>query len=278
MANRQVAVVTGSGRGFGLVLAHSLLKAGYCVVVSARSQASVDRALAELAAYGERLRAVRCDVTAAAEVEALSAEALRVFGRLDVWVNNAAYAAPAATLADLPLAEASSVVATNILGTLFGVKAALDHMVPARRGTIVNLYGRGDDMHATPITGAYAASKAWARSFTRTLQSELRGSGVRVLGFNPGLMLTDMTLRPTVIGSQAVRAMRVFPTVVRLLADQPHVAAERLVRRLGNPSHHPGELRMQGLLSMLRKLPRLIAQRTPATPAAMGAFPTRMNE
>jgi len=277
MADRQVAVVTGSGRGFGLALARALLEAGYCVVVSARWQASLDRALAELAAYGERVHGVRCDVSSAAEVEALGAAARTMFGRLDVWVNNAAYAAPAASLADLPLAEANAVVATNILGTLFGAKAALDHMVPAHRGTIVNLYGRGDDMRATPITGAYAASKAWSRSFTRTLQSELRGSGVRVLGFNPGLMLTDMTLRPTVIGSQAARAMRVFPTVVRLLADPPHVAAERLVRRLGNRSHQPGELRMQGLLPMLRKLPRLIAHRTPATPVGTGGSPTRMN-
>lgn len=276
-ADHEVAVITGSGRGFGLVVARILLEAGYCVVLSARTQDSLDRALAQLSGFGSRVHGCQCDVTHADQVEALAHEAWATFGRIDVWINNAATAGPTASLADLPLDAARDIVAGNILGTHYGVKTALGFMLPAHRGTIVNLYGRGDDGRATPITGAYAASKAWVRSFTRTLLVELRRSGVRVIGFNPGLMLTDMTLHPSVIGDQAVRAMGIFRTVVRLLADPPEVAARLLARHLSDRSHRSGELRLPGTLSILSKVPRLFGWQVPTAASVTGISPGRMS-
>jgi NAD(P)-dependent dehydrogenase (short-subunit alcohol dehydrogenase family) len=269
--DREVIVITGSGGGFGLALARVLLQAGFEVMLSARRQSSVEHALAQLATFGSQVQGIRCDVAVAEDLESLARMSWERCGRLDVWINNAASAGPAAALADLPLDAAREIVATNILGTLYGTRAALAYMLPAGRGTIVNIYGRGDQLQATPITGAYAASKAWVRSFTRTLHSELRHSGVNVLGFNPGLMRTDMTLQTRTIGDQAVRAMRVFPTVVRVLADPPEIPARRLARRLSQRSRRSGELRLPGLLSLLGKLPRLLkAHKSASTPRASG--------
>jgi short-subunit dehydrogenase len=103
-------------------------------------------------------------------------------------------------------------------------------MVQHQSGTLVNVYGAGSFLRPASPTGLYGATKAWITSFTRSLAKEITGTGVRLIGFSPGMLLTDMLQRPTVAGADGRELMKNYGFVLRLLAGSPDRAAQRLVR------------------------------------------------
>lgn len=233
MANLQnkIVVVTGSTRGFGYAAARAMLKAGATVIINGRSQAALDQALASLGGLGN-VEGMLCDVREEQQVYRMARSAADRHGRIDVWVNNAGYSASAGHLMDLPPAQAIEMFLANDMGTLYGTHAALHFMLPRKEGTLVNLYGAGSFLRPTSPTGLYGATKAWITSFTRTLAQELKGSGVRIIGFSPGMLLTDMLTTPTVVGEAGRDMMKNYAFVLRMLAASPDWAADRLVSTL----------------------------------------------
>jgi NAD(P)-dependent dehydrogenase (short-subunit alcohol dehydrogenase family) len=227
----QIAVITGSTRGLGFAMAEAMLKAGATVVISGRSAAAVRIAVKSLEKHGV-VKGMRCDVRQERQVYALARWAVNRFGRIDVWVNNAGYSASAGRILETPPAEAREMFLTNDLGTLYGTRAALHFMRERQQGTLVNLYGAGSFLRPASPTALYGATKAWVTSFTRSLAKELAGSGVRIVGFSPGMLLTDMLTSPTVIGRAGREMMKNYGFVLRLLARSPEGAAQRLVRVL----------------------------------------------
>jgi NAD(P)-dependent dehydrogenase (short-subunit alcohol dehydrogenase family) len=227
----KIAVVTGSTRGFGHAIAEALLKTGATVIITGRSQESLQRALIGLQTLGS-VRGELCDVTVEGQVHQLADRVFNEFGRIDIWINNAGYSSAAGYILDFYPSEALEMFKANDLGTLYGTQAALQYMLPRKQGTLVNIYGAGSFLNPSSPTGLYAATKAWISSFTRTLAKELRGSGVQVLGFSPGMMLTDMLTSPTVIGENAKKMMERYGFVLRFLAHKPEQSAEKLVEVL----------------------------------------------
>ena len=130
----------------------------------------------------------RGDVTVADDVRALARTAVDAFGEIDVWINNAAYETPSmARVLDFDRRRSGSAPPqVNVLGTGRCTLAALERMLAQGHGTIVNVTGRGDDVRPTKFSAPYGASKAWMRAFTRTLRSEYAGSGVNLVGVQPG--------------------------------------------------------------------------------------------
>jgi NAD(P)-dependent dehydrogenase (short-subunit alcohol dehydrogenase family) len=239
----KIAVVTGSTRGLGYAIAEALLGAGATVVLSGRSAEAVQRAIESLGSRGQ-VRGWTCDVREEKAVYALARKTVDEFGRIDIWINNAGYSSAAAMVLDLPPAQAVDMFLTNDMGTLYGAQAALHFMRPRREGTIVNLYGAGWDGKARSPTGLYAATKAWVSSFTRTLAVESKGSGVRLVGFSPGMLLTDMLTDPTVIGEGARARMQRYDFVLRLLGKPPEGAARELVKSLARNRREFREVRL----------------------------------
>lgn len=227
----KVVVITGSTRGLGYAIAEAMLKAGATVVVSGRDAAALRKAVKALGALGAVI-GVRCDVRQERQVYALARQALKRFGRIDVWVNNAGYSASAGRILDTSPGEALDMFRANDLGTLYGSRAALHFMLPRKDGTLVNLYGAGSFSRPASPTALYGATKAWVTSFTRSLAKEIDGSGVRIVGFSPGMVLTDMLTEPTVIGAAGREMLKNYGFVLRLLAVSPDKAAETLVRVL----------------------------------------------
>ncbi len=251
----QVAVVTGCTRGFGRVLVTMLADHGARVVVSGPWLSESEELAGELRGRGAAAVAAPGDVTDPAQVAGLADVAIERFGRLDVWVNNAALATPVGRSFDLDPSWFERSLQVNVLGTLHGSRVAAAAMLPRGGGVIVNLLGRGDDARPTPHTSPYGASKAWVRSFTRSLQREYRDSGLVVMGFNPGMMLTDMLLEPQVVGDAGAAAMKPYGVVTRIFGDPPDVAAAALVRALSRPSP-PSSLRLLGTGGMARHVAR----------------------
>ncbi len=230
----KVAVVTGSTRGIGLLIAAALAQAGAQIVISSRSMEAVEAAYGRFASIpGVAVLGVECDVRDLAQVERLAARAVDRFGRVDIWFNNAGISGPYGPVDKVPPDRWRAVIETNVLGTYHGTYVALRHMLPRGQGKIINLLGAGDeDSRRTRFEhlSAYAASKAAVRRFTLAVAAEYRDSGISILGFNPGLVKTAMTTSPEPVDEEAARRLEGFATVLEQFATPPEEVAEMAVR------------------------------------------------
>ncbi len=241
--NGQIVVVTGSTRGFGYCIAEALLRAGAMVVVSGRSRPALQKTVKSLKEYGT-VQGILCDVRRERQVYALARRVVDRLGRIDVWINNAGYSASAGRILDTPPDQALDMFLANDLGTLHGSRAALHFMLERHEGTLVNVYGAGAFLRPASPTALYGATKAWVASFTRSLASEIRGSGVRLIGYSPGMLLTDMLTRPVVMGKYGRDMLKNYSFVLRLLAGQPEKAAQQMVSVLESERREFSEQRL----------------------------------
>jgi len=239
----KVVVITGATRGFGYAVAEAMLRADAIVVISGRSEDALSKATASLGTLG-MVRSQTCDVKEEQQVYALARFAIQSFGRIDIWINNAGYSSAAGLMLETDPQQVIDMFLANDMGTLYGSQAALHFMKSRKEGTLVNLYGNGSFLRPASPTGLYGATKAWITSFTRSLAKEISGSGVRLIGFSPGMMLTDMLTNPVVIGEHGKDMMKQYAFVLRFLGDDPKNAAQKLVETIANNKKEFIEYRM----------------------------------
>jgi NAD(P)-dependent dehydrogenase (short-subunit alcohol dehydrogenase family) len=219
----KVAVITGGTRGLGLAIAQAYAREGAAVVVTSRSTAAVDQTVSSLQAEGAQAIGRPCDVGELSQVEALAAHALEAFGYLDVWVNNAGISAPYGPTMHITPEQITQVVRTNMLGVYYGSLVAMRYFLVEGRGKLINVLGRGA-RQPVPFQNAYAASKAWNRSFTLALAREYRETEVGIFAFSPGLVDTDLLRKVEVVAGYEER-LKPLKTVMRLWANPPEVPA-----------------------------------------------------
>lgn len=229
----KIIVITGSTRGFGYVAARELLKAGATVIVSGRSQDALDETIKTLDEFGN-VAGWRCDVRDENQVYELAQRTVEKFGHIDVWINNAGYSAGSGLTLDIHPEKVIDMFLSNDMGTFYGTQAAVHYMVGRKGGTLINLYGAGSNGKAASPMGMYATTKAWITSFTRTLAKEMKGSGLKIIAFSPGMMATDMLINPVVFGERGKEAMKNFDFVLRFLVKPPELAAEALLNAITN--------------------------------------------
>ena len=250
----QVAVVTGGSSGLGLAFAWALGDAGATVVLGALPGSGVHQRVEALRSAGVRAEGVELDVSDLPGVEALRDVALE-YGRLDVWVNNAGASGIYGPVHRLPLDVFDRVVDANIRGVFHGTRTAVEAMLPTGRGHVVNVWGKGATQPVA-YQSAYASSKAWNHMFTRAVRAELKGTGVRVHGYDPGLVRTEMLSRVTIAPGME-KKVAALPYVVGLWGQDPADAAASLVPMIvGDKDDHrdltPGTVVTRGLASVLR--------------------------
>ena len=189
----QSIVVTGSTRGIGLGLAREFLKRGHQVAITGRSQASVDKALEELAPLGEVV-GQPCDVRNLADLQSLWDLAVEHFGRVDIWINNAALAPTHHRLAEVSATEIAATVDTNLTGTIYGTRVALQGMLEQGSGKIYSFEGFGSDGMTNPGLTVYGATKRALRYFTASMAKEYKDSPVLIGSMSPGMVPTDLLI------------------------------------------------------------------------------------
>lgn len=186
----QTAVVTGGAQGLGLAIAQRFVDEGARVVLGDLN-AEATEAAAEKLGGPEVARAVRCDVTSAADVEALVAAAVDGFGGLDIMVNNAGITRDA-TMRKMSEDDFDTVIAVHLRGTWNGLRAAAAVMRENKRGAIVNMSSISGKVGMIGQTN-YSAAKAGIVGMTKAAAKELAYLGVRVNAIQPGLIRSAMT-------------------------------------------------------------------------------------
>ena len=174
------------------------------------------------------------DVCKEEQIYKLVEEVIKEFGSIDIWVNNAGYSNAAGMMIEMDPQDALDMFMSNDLGVLRCTQAIMHYMLPRKQGLLVNIYGNGSFLRPASPTGLYGATKAWMTSFTRTLAKELKGSGVQILGFSPGMMTTDMLTSPNVVGERGKEMLKNFGFVLRFLGQPAKYASDKLVKTISN--------------------------------------------
>jgi len=190
----KVALVTGASRGLGEGTARALAKQGAKVMLLARDGDLAQTVAREIVAAGGRAEVLACDVSDYPAVERAVADTRQRLGGLDILVNNAGVIDPIASIAASDPAAWARSLQINLVGAYFVVRAVLDGMLAAGGGTIVNV---SSGAAHRPLEGwsAYCAGKAGLWMMTQSIALETAGSGIRIFGFAPGTIDTDMQVK-----------------------------------------------------------------------------------
>jgi 3-oxoacyl-[acyl-carrier protein] reductase len=179
----KVALITGASRGIGRAVAQALAEQGTRLGLASRS--GDDCGL-------EGVVARRCDVREQDQVEAVVAETVDRFGRLDILVANAGVGAYGPLL-ELPAEHLEEMIDINVKGTIYAVRAALPHLIDSGEADIVTIASEAG-RRGVPLEAVYCASKFAQVGFTRSLDHELRERGVRCTNVCPGGVATDFAI------------------------------------------------------------------------------------
>lgn len=183
------ALVTGAARGIGRATALAFAAAGANIV--AGDLTAPDDTASAAKALGAKCLAVAADVSNGAQVQAMTAAAIREFGGLDVLVTNAGIGFPDPIL-EITEQNWDRVLAVNLKGAFLCIQAALPALLERRAGSIVLLSSIAGRRFSLLSGAHYTCSKYGVIGLTRHLAGELAGTGVRVNCICPGPVETDL--------------------------------------------------------------------------------------
>lgn len=205
----KTVLITGGSRGIGAACARIFAERGDRVIIGYKSnREAAERLAAELSGGGTALRekaacrqidgdgriraaALQADVTKAREVSEMFAAARRLFGKVDVLVNNAGIS-EFSLFTDISEESWDRMMDTNCKGMFLCTKEALKDMLPEKSGAVVNVSSMWGQVGAS-CEVHYSASKAAVIGLTKALAKELGPSHIRVNCVAPGIIETDMT-------------------------------------------------------------------------------------
>ena len=223
-------VITGSSKGIGLGMCLEFLKRGCSVQVSSRKKADVDAAVQNFSdQFGlEKVTGLTCDVTDSKQVQALWDAAAAKFGKVDIWINNAGASNTALPMWDVDPDEIKTVITTNIIGHLYGIRTAMKGMLKQGFGQIYNFYGFGSGDEKKPASlGVYGATKRAIRYITELLIEEAQNTPVKVGSLMPGTVITELMIKA--ISTMSAQEREMLKKSFNIVGDTVETVAPFLV-------------------------------------------------
>ncbi len=187
----KIAVVTGAADGIGHAISEGMAREGAHVVISDIDDSKGEAFAAELRTAGLRADYLHCDVSQERDVAGLVAHAVKIGGRLDVLVNNAAIAIGGMPVHEMSDEQWHRLIAVNLTSVFRGCKFALPHMIRQKAGSIVNMASAQAHIGLDGWT-AYAGAKGAVISMTRQMAVEYGPYNIRVNSISPGTINTPM--------------------------------------------------------------------------------------
>jgi len=239
----KVVVITGASSGFGKGTAMKLAEQGASLALAARRTELLAELAEECVALGGRALPCPTDVSKRDEVERLCQAALREYGRIDAWINNAGVGA-LGRFERIPIEDHEQVIATDLMGVLYGAYYAYRQFLKQDAGILINVSSELGG-HTVPYYSSYAASKHGVVGLSDSLRQEISQAGhkdIHVCTVMPAAHDTpffDHAANYTGHEIQAPKPLHdpndVVETIVRLLRD-PHdreiVGADGVVKVL----------------------------------------------
>lgn len=236
----KVAIVTGASSGIGEATAIELAKHNVRVVIAARRRERLDKLAKHIKSEGGRALAVECDVTDREQVENLIDTTLKTFDGVDTLINNAGYM-PLSPMEECRVDDWVRMVDVNINGILYGVGAALPHMLKAGNGHIINvssIAGR----RVFPGGAVYCGTKFAVHAISEGLRSELAPKNIRVTIIAPGIVETELqdhipnkeiqsNIRQRTRAMQALTSKDIADSIIYAMEAPPHVCVNEVLIR-----------------------------------------------
>ncbi len=223
----KVALITGAASGIGRESALLFAAEGARVLVADLDVAASEATVAAIAKAGGEARAIRCDVSRGADLEAAVAAAEQHFGALHVLFNNAGiFPAKDGSPVDTPDDVFDQVIAVNLKGVFFGCKYGIPALLRAGGGSIINTASFVAVMGAATSQIAYTASKGGVLAMTREIAVEYARQGIRANSLCPGPVNTPLLAE--FLAAPEARARRFVHIPMGRLAEAPEIARAAL--------------------------------------------------
>ena len=213
---QRTALITGSTRGIGKETTLLLLKKGLNVIISSRSQDSVDNVIEEILnkfpSKKENILGLKCDVSKQSEVKTLVDVSVKRFGRIDVLVNNEG-TVYFKSIMDTTEEEWNKTIETNLKGVFLFTKEVLPYMIENKSGVIINV-SSGAGKYGFPNLSAYCASKFGVIGLTESVAKEVTDYNVKIMAICPGGVDTKMIKDIVKVGYNASNRNLIKPEEV----------------------------------------------------------------
>jgi len=188
----KVVIITGGSSGIGKALAESFSKNGSRVLITGRSKDDLLVAQQSLKTKGLEVAIFQADVSLESDNRLMVEEALRLFGQIDVLINNAGISMRA-LFEEFDLEAFKKVMDINFYGAMYATKNALPHIIKSK-GSIVGISSI-NGKRSSPARSAYSASKFAMEGFLEALRTEVMKRGVHVLVASPGFTASNIRKR-----------------------------------------------------------------------------------
>ena len=193
----KVAIVTGSGQGMGLAIAHACAREGAKIVITDINEETIRAAVADLKQKeGGEAIGIKMDVTKKSEIERGVKQILDLWGHIDLLVNNAGGALNTPhRLAEIEERHWDLVVNVNLKGAFLCCQQVIPLMVKQGKGAVVNMSALAGHWRASLAGVQYTAAKAGIEGLTRQLAYDFGPSGIRVNAVAPTVTMTGERIK-----------------------------------------------------------------------------------